>query len=291
MKNTAELLSILTLKNTDNNNFKGISKDIGSPIVFGGQVLAQSLNAAYRTVSDQRILHSLHSYFLEAGNLELPITYNVQVIRDGGSFSTRRVTASQNDKTIFILACSFHKKEEGYQHQKPIKKDIKQPEELLSWSDMLVEFDHFLPKKLKAFLSIDRPIDFKPVHLANPLDLKNLPAVVDVWFKLKDAPSNLNLALKQQILTYISDYNLLTACLNPNASVANFGNTQMASLDHSMWFHRDFDFSDWLLFSIESPSASGARGFATGNIYTRKGVLVASVAQEGLMRAIKKKES
>ncbi|MBE7660177.1 acyl-CoA thioesterase II [Tenacibaculum finnmarkense] len=290
MKNTAELLSILTLKNTDNNNFKGISKDIGSPIVFGGQVLAQSLNAAYRTVSDQRILHSLHSYFLEAGNLELPITYNVQVIRDGGSFSTRRVTASQNDKTIFILACSFHKKEEGYQHQKPIKKDIKQPEELLSWSDMLVEFDHFLPKKLKAFLSIDRPIDFKPVHLANPLDLKNLPAVVDVWFKLKDAPSNLTLALKQQILTYISDYNLLTACLNPNASVANFGNTQMASLDHSMWFHRDFDFSDWLLFSIESPSASGARGFATGNIYTRKGVLVASVAQEGLMRAIKKKE-
>ncbi|WCC45049.1 acyl-CoA thioesterase II [Tenacibaculum finnmarkense] len=291
MKNTAELLSILTLKNTDNNNFKGISKDIGSPIVFGGQVLAQSLNAAYRTVSDQRILHSLHSYFLEAGNLELPITYNVQVIRDGGSFSTRRVTASQNDKTIFILACSFHKKEEGYQHQKPIKKDIKQPEELLSWSDMLVEFDHFLPKKLKAFLSIDRPIDFKPVHLANPLDLKNLPTVVDVWFKLKDAPSNLTLALKQQILTYISDYNLLTACLNPNASVANFGNTQMASLDHSMWFHRDFDFSDWLLFSIESPSASGARGFATGNIYTRKGVLVASVAQEGLMRAIKKKES
>ncbi|MBE7653689.1 acyl-CoA thioesterase [Tenacibaculum finnmarkense] len=291
MKNTAELLSILTLKNTDNNNFKGISKDIGSPIVFGGQVLAQSLNAAYRTVSDQRILHSLHSYFLEAGNLELPITYNVQVIRDGGSFSTRRITASQNDKTIFILACSFHKKEEGYQHQKPIKKDIKQPEELLSWSDMLVEFDHFLPKKLKAFLSIDRPIDFKPVHLANPLDLKNLPAVVDVWFKLKDAPSNLTLALKQQILTYISDYNLLTACLNPNASVANFGNTQMASLDHSMWFHRDFDFSDWLLFSIESPSASGARGFATGNIYTRKGVLVASVAQEGLMRAIKKKES
>ncbi|ALU73943.1 acyl-CoA thioesterase [Tenacibaculum finnmarkense] len=291
MKNTAELLSILTLKNTDNNNFKGISKDIGSPIVFGGQVLAQSLNAAYRTVSDQRILHSLHSYFLEAGNLELPIIYNVQVIRDGGSFSTRRVTASQNDKTIFILACSFHKKEEGYQHQKPIKKDIKQPEELLSWSDMLVEFDHFLPKKLKAFLSIDRPIDFKPVHLANPLDLKNLPAVVDVWFKLKDAPSNLTLALKQQILTYISDYNLLTACLNPNASVANFGNTQMASLDHSMWFHRDFDFSDWLLFSIESPSASGARGFATGNIYTRKGVLVASVAQEGLMRAIKKKES
>ncbi len=289
MKNTQELLNILTLENLGNNNFNGVSKDIGSPIVFGGQVLAQSLNAGYRTVSDERILHSLHSYFLEAGNLELPITYNVQVIRDGGSFSTRRVTASQNDKTIFILACSFHKKEEGYEHQKPIKTAIKQPEELLSWSDMLVEFSDFLPKKLKAFLSIERPIDFKPVHIVNPFDLKDLPPVVDVWFKLKDASQDLNLALKQQILTYISDYNILTTCLNPNASVAHFGNTQMASLDHSMWFYRDFDFSDWLLFSIESPNTFGARGFATGNIYTRKGVLVASVAQEGLMRAIKKK--
>ncbi|MCD8403950.1 acyl-CoA thioesterase II [Tenacibaculum dicentrarchi] len=288
MKNTAELLNILMLDDIGNNNFNGISKDIGSPIVFGGQVLAQSLNAAYRTVSDERILHSLHSYFLEAGNLEVPIKYNVQVIRDGGSFSTRRVTATQEDKTIFILACSFHKKEEGYEHQKPIKKDIKQPEELLSWSDMLVQFSDFLPKKLKAFLSIERPVDFKPVHIVNPFDLKDLPPVVDVWFKLKDASQDLNLALKQQILTYISDYNILTTCLNPNASVAHFGNTQMASLDHSMWFYRDFDFNDWLLFSIESPNTFGARGFATGNIYTRKGVLVASVAQEGLMRAIKK---
>ncbi len=289
MKNTAELLKILTLENLGNNNFNGISKDIGSPIVFGGQVLAQSLNAAYRTVSDERILHSLHSYFLEAGNLEVPIKYNIQVIRDGGSFSTRRVTATQEDKTIFILACSFHKKEEGYEHQKLIKKDIKQPEELLSWSDMLVQFSDFLPKKLKAFLSIERPVDFKPVHIVNPFDLKDLPPVVDVWFKLKHASQDLNLALKQQILTYISDYNILTTCLNPNASVAHFGNTQMASLDHSMWFYRDFDFNDWLLFSIESPNTFGARGFAMGNIYTRKGVLVASVAQEGLMRAIKKK--
>lgn len=289
MKNTQELVNILKLDAIGNNNFNGISKDVGSPIVFGGQVLAQSLNAAYRTVSNERILHSLHSYFLEAGNLELPISYNVQIIRDGGSFSTRRVTASQQDKTIFILACSFHKKEEGYEHQKPMKTAIKQPEELLSWSDMLVKFDHFLPKKLKAFLSIQRPIDFKPVHMVNPLDLKNLPPVVDVWFKLKDASMDLTLALKQQLLTYISDYNILTACLNPNASIAHFGNTQMASLDHSMWFYRDFDFNDWLLFSIESPNTYGARGLASGNIYTRKGVLVASVVQEGLMRAIKEK--
>ncbi|MDO6743071.1 acyl-CoA thioesterase [Tenacibaculum soleae] len=288
MKNTQQLLDILTLEVVGNNNFNGISRDIGSPNVFGGQVLAQSLNAAYRTVKESRVLHSLHSYFLEAGNLEIPITYNVQVIRDGGSFSTRRVTAHQNDKTIFILACSFHKKEEGHEHQMSIKKDLKQPEELLSWTDMLHQFGDFLPKKLKSFLSIERPIDFKPVHIVNPLDIKDLPPVVDVWFKLKGNSESLSLALKQQILTYISDYNILTACLNPNASVANFGNTQMASLDHSMWFYRDFDFDDWLLFSIESPNTFGARGFACGNIYTRQGVLVASVAQEGLIRPMKK---
>ncbi|WP_299715389.1 acyl-CoA thioesterase II [uncultured Tenacibaculum sp.] len=289
MKNTIELVNILTLEDQGDNNFSGISKDIGSPNVFGGQVLAQSLNAAYRTVPERKILHSLHSYFLEPGNLELPIIYNVQTIRDGGSFSTRRVTAHQGDKTIFILACSFHKIEEGYEHQMPIKKDIKQPEDLLSWTDMLDQFGDFLPKKMKAFLSIERPIEFKPVQVVNPFDQKDLPPVVDVWFKLKGDSSDLNLAQKQQILTYISDYNILTACLYPNASKAHFGNTQMASLDHSMWFYRDFDFSDWLLFSIESPNSYGARGFACGNIYTRDGKLIASVAQEGLMRPPRKK--
>lgn len=289
MKNTQELLNILTLDNLGEGNFNGVSRDIGSPNVFGGQVLAQALNAAYRTTPKERILHSLHSYFLEAGNLELPITYNVQTIRDGGSFSTRRVTAHQNDKTIFILSCSFHKKEDGYEHQMPIKRDLKQPEELLSWTDMLDQFGAFLPKKMKDFLSIERPIDFKPVQIVNPLDRKDLPPVVDVWFKLKGEVSDLPLGIKQQILTYISDYNILTACLNPNASVANFGNTQMASLDHSMWFYRDFDFNDWMLFSVESPNTNGARGFACGNIYTRDGKLIASVAQEGLMRPMKKK--
>lgn len=288
MKNTEELLQILILEEIGDSNFNGVSKDIGSPNVFGGQVLAQALNAAYRTTPKERILHSLHAYFLEAGNLELPITYNVQTIRDGGSFSTRRVTAHQNDKTIFILACSFHKREEGYEHQMPIKKDITQPEDLLSWTDMLAQFGDFLPKKMKEFLSIERPIDFKPVQIVNPFEKEDLPPIVDVWFRLKGNTDSLELAVKQQILTYISDYNILTACLYPNASKAHFGNTQMASLDHSMWFYRDFDFNDWMLFSIESPNTFGARGFACGNIYTRDGKLVASVAQEGLMRPMRK---
>lgn len=284
MKTIQDLLKILILEDAGNNNFNGVSADIGSPNVFGGQVLAQALNAAYRTVSKERTLHSLHSYFLEIGHLDIPITYNVLVLRDGGSFSTRRVTAIQKNIPIFILSCSFHKKEDGYEYQKPMKKGIKQPEELLSWEDILNKKGKFLPEKVKSFLSIERPVDFKPIQLENPLDKKDEEPVLDVWFKPKGNAENLELSIKQQILTYISDYNLLTTCLKPNASKAHFGNTKMASLDHSMWFYRDFNFDDWMLFSIESTNTFGARGLAYGNIYTRKGDLVASVAQEGLMR-------
>lgn len=288
MKDTQELLEILTLKDIGNNNFNGISSNIGSPNVFGGQVLAQAINAAYRTITNGRILHSLHSYFLEAGNLNVPITYNVQTLRDGGSFSTRRVTAIQGNIPIFILAASFHKKEEGYDFQRLMKLNVKPPEELFSWTDMLEQMGDFLPAGIKSFLEIERPVDFKPVQIPNPLDRKDLPPVLDVWFKPKGDTKNLPLALKQQILTYISDYNLLTTCLNPHASKAHFSNTQLASLDHSMWFYRDFDFNDWLLFSIESVNTFGARGLAKGNMFTRNGKLIATVTQEGLMRPKKK---
>jgi acyl-CoA thioesterase-2 len=284
MKTIHDLIDILTLEDLGDNNYMGISKTIGSPNVFGGQVLAQALHAAYNTIKNERIVHSLHSYFLEPGNLSKPITYKVAEMRNGGSFSTRRVTAIQEDVTIFIMAASFHKKEEGHEHQVHIKKNIKQPESLLSWSEMLAKFGDFLPSKMKDFLSIERPIEFKPVEIINPLEKKNLPAVEDVWFKLKGNPGEPSLPLKQQILTYISDYNILNAALKPNASKAHFGNTQMASLDHSMWFSRDFNFDDWMLFSAVSPNTHGARGLATGNIFTREGKLVATVAQEGLMR-------
>lgn len=288
MKYIEDLIAVLTLEKKSENEYIGISKTIGSPNVFGGQVLAQALSAANNTISNQRILHSLHAYFLEAGDLELPITYLVNNMRNGGSFSTRRVTAKQEDKTIFILSASFHKKEKGHEHQQELEGDIKQPEDLLSWSDMLHQFGDFLPKQMKSFLEIERPIEFKPTFIVNPLDLKDLPPFSDVWFKVKGNTTNLNLALKQQILTYISDYNILSSTLYPNASKANYGNTQMASLDHSMWFFREFDLDDWMLYKTESPNAFGARGFARGNIYSRNGNLIASVAQEGLIRPIKK---
>jgi len=290
MNTVSELLKILRLDKLSEHSFKGMNETVGTPTVFGGQVLAQSINAAYNTITNGRVLHSLHSYFLEPGDLNLPITFDVSVMRDGGSFSTRRVTAKQDDTVIFILAASFHKEEVGYEHQVVMKTDIKQPEELLSWNDMLDQFGDFLPEPVKVFLKVPRPIDFKPTKIVNPLEKKDLPPFSDVWFKFKCAKEELSLAEKQQMLTYVSDYNILTTALNIHASKAHFGNTQMASLDHSMWFFRDFDIDDWLLFSIDVPSTHGARGFSRGNIYTREGKLVASVAQEGLMRPMRKKD-
>lgn len=288
MQTSQELIALLDLKNLGNNTFNGDSYTVGSPHVFGGQVLAQAVNAAYRTIPENRFLHSLHSYFLEAGDLTVPIQYKVEEMRNGGSFSTRRVTAMQHDKSIFILAASFHKKEEGFEHQTSFDVNIKQPEELLSWDDMLAQFGDFLPKSTKAFLSVKRPIEFKPVRVPNPLDPKDFPATEQVWFRLKGEKIDLDYRTKQEILTYISDYNVLNAAFNPNGSKFSFANTQTASLDHSMWFFRDFDFDDWMLFSAESPNAYGARGLVKGNIFTRDGKLIASFAQEGLLRPVKK---
>ncbi|MFC4723298.1 acyl-CoA thioesterase [Geojedonia litorea] len=287
MKSVDDLLQLLRLEKVNDQQFKGFSKTVGSPNVFGGQVLAQAIHAASRTIHNQRVLHSMHSYFLEPGNLEVPIIYNVSIVRDGGSFSVRRVTAEQNGTTIFILSASFHRKEEGYNHQIEIKKDIKQPEDLLSWTDMLEQFGDAIPPRTKGFMLIDRPVEFKPVEVVNPFNKVDLPPATNVWFKLKGNVSGLDLVSKQQLLTYISDYNILAAAMNRHASKAHWGNTQTASLDHSMWYFRDFDFDDWLLYSIESPNTSNARGFAKGNIFTRDGKLIASVAQEGLMRPLK----
>lgn len=285
MKNANELIDILELEQVSENSFKGISKTIGSPNVFGGQVAAQALNAAYRTVPEKRFVHSLHSYFLRPGNLEKPIFFEVENLRDGGSFSTRRVTAKQDNKAIFILAASFHKNEDGHDYQKEIPSTIKQPEELLSWTEMVDKYQDILPKPMLKYLSIERPVEFKPTQILNPFEQKDLPATEDVWFKLNgDVTSDLSLEMKHQILAYVSDYPILNAVLKPHASKAHYGNTQMASLDHSMWFYRDFDFNDWMLFSAEAPNTFGARGFSRGNIFSREGKLIASVAQEGLMR-------
>ena len=287
MNTVDDLLELLKLKKKED-HFLGISKTIGSNSVFGGQVLAQSLYAAYNSISNNRILHSLHSYFLERGDLETPIKYYVDQIRDGGSFSTRRVTAKQEDKTIFILAASFQKKESGHKFYKKINEKIKQPEDLLSTMQLKKKYGLFMSKKLKSFLSVERPVEFKPIQRTNPILKKNIPPKLDVWFRIKGEIPSMTLDVKQQILTYVSDYNILSTTLFPHLTKADFSNTIMASLDHSMYFYRDFDFSDWLLYRIESPNTSNARGMSIGHVYTRDGVLIATAVQEGLIRPLKK---
>lgn len=283
MKDVNELIEHIELEQLDSLLFRGFNENIGSPNVFGGQVLAQALNAAIRTVPEDRFTHSLHAYFVLPGNLDLPIIYEVDKIRDGGSFTTRNIKAIQKGRAIFHMSASFQLLQEGYDHQVEMPEGIKPPEQLFSWDDIAAKFKDFLPEYHKKFLDRPRPIDFKPVEMDNPMEKKKKKPYRHVWLKAKgEVPQDR--AIQQQILAYASDYNLLATALLPHGDVATFSNVQMASLDHAMWFHRDFDINDWLLYALDSPSASNTRGFTRGNIFSRDGKLVASVVQEGLMR-------
>lgn len=282
MNHISQLVDLIRLDQVEDNIFKGNSLPIGSPNVFGGQVLAQAIYAMSKTVPLDRVCNSYHCYFILPGNLNEPIIYEVENIRDGGSFSVRRIKAKQNDKVIFFMGASFQGKEDGYDHQIKMPK-VPDHENLYSWDQMYEQLKGFLPKAIEQFFSIERPIIFKPTVINNPTERKKLDPVQDIWFKIKGEMTN-DPTLNRSIISYISDYNILTTALHPHADEAHFGNTQMATLDHSMWFFRDFDINDWMLFSIESPSASGARGFTRGNIFTESGELIASVTQEGLMR-------
>lgn len=288
MKSTKELIALIHLKEIDKQLFTGKSEPVGSRIVFGGQVLAQALNAAYRTVSEDRICHSLHGYFILPGNLEKDIVYKVQLVRDGGSFTTRYVTAEQEGVSIFVMAASFQKEESGYEFQEKMP-EVPAPETLFSWEDIYNQTKDFLPKSFADFLSLERPITFKPTIINNPLEKVDLPPVQNVWFKFNELNGEISLQHFQEMLAYASDYNILVTALQPHASKAHFGNTQMASLDHAMWFHRKPEnFSDWFLYSVDVPSTSNARGLTSGKIFSRDGKLIATVAQEGLMRELKK---
>lgn len=288
MKTTEQLIDLIHLKELSETTFEGFSETVGSKNVFGGQVLAQALNAAYRTVPEERFCHSLHGYFILPGDLEKPIVYKVQKVRDGGSFTTRYVTAEQDRKSIFVLASSFQIKEDGYEFQGGMPK-VPQPETLFSWEDIYAQTKDFLPESFGRFLSLERPITFKPTVINNPLEKKDLPPTQNVWFKFNEIKKDLSIRHFQEMLAYSSDYNILVTALQPHASQAHFGNMLMASLDHAMWFHRDpEDLSDWFLYSIDVSSTSNARGLTSGKIFSRDGKLIASVAQEGLIRKLLK---
>ncbi len=290
MKTTNQLLDLLALTQIDHLTFEGKSESVGSPNVFGGQVLAQALNAAYQTIAEERLCHSMHAYFILPGDLEKPIHYKVQKVRDGGSFTTRYVSAEQDGKSIFVLAASFQIKEEGYEYQVEMP-DAPRPETLMSLEDIYNQAKAFLPQKLANYLGRERPVTFKPSVLPDLFERKNMPPYQNTWFRLNDISEEISVRQFQQVLAYTSDYNLLTTALHPHASVAHAGNTMLASLDHALWFHQIPErYSDWFLFHIDVESLSNARGLVSGKIFSSDGKLIASVAQEGLIRKqIKKK--
>ena len=276
------LLNLLELEPLEVNLFRGLGHGgETSKRIFGGQVVAQALAAAYRTV-EGRACHSLHSYFLRPGDPSIPVIYEVDRARDGGSFTTRRVTAIQHGKQIFNMAASFHIKEDSPSHQHPMP-DVPDPEGLQSSSDLRAEMaDKVAPHRREDFLRAS-PIE---VRETAPYDMINPTPASDVnsrWFRLI-RPVEASEELHQCLLSYASDMYLLTSALRPQGQSWLTGDVMTASLDHSIWFHGPLNFSDWHLYAMDSPWSGGARGFNRGSIYTRDGRLVASTAQEGLIR-------
>ena len=277
-----DLLSLLDLEPLEVNIYRGQNRDIGTGRVFGGQVFAQALVAARRTVDGAREAHSVHGYFILPGDLEVPIVYFVDRLRDGTSFTTRRVTAIQHGRAIFNLSVSFHIDETGVEHQEPMP-SAPPAEQLVTELDLIRALESRIPPSRRTVLTQDRPIDFRPVVPLDPFNPKPLTPVRHVWFKaygeLPDDP-----LLHQAVLAYASDHGLLGTALLPHGLSLWSPGMQLASLDHSLWMHRSFRVDEWLLYAMDSPVAAGARGFVRGSIYSRDGALVASVAQEGLMR-------
>ncbi len=283
----SELIELLSLERLEDNLFRGQSRDIGTKYVFGGQVLGQALSAAQATVeggSGSRRAHSLHAYFLRAGNIEAPIVYEVDRTRDGGSFSVRRVTAIQHGRVVFFCAASFQAEEEGAEHQLSMP-EVPQPEDIAPAPPVPAEVMAALPPKVQRWMSRRGPFEFRHVYPRDELNPPKRPPFQQVWFRLSE-PVGDSPELHRALLAYASDFQLLGTATYPHGISYYQPNVQMASLDHALWFHRPFRADDWLLYSIDSPSASGSRGLARGQIFDRQGRLVASTAQEGLIRVV-----
>jgi acyl-CoA thioesterase II len=286
MSVVADFMNLLELEPLEHNIYRGSNRDVGTGRVYGGQVFAQALVAARRTVGEGRETHSLHGYFLREGDFRAPIVYFVDRPRDGRSFTSRRVTAIQHGEAIFHLSASFHVEEPGLDHQMGMP-DVPTPETLTNELDSIRARADKIPEPLRGILTQDRPLDVRPIVPADPFRApKPGPAEEakrQVWFKVTerigDAPM-----LHQAVLAYASDYGFLPTALIPHGIGFRDPRLFIASLDHTIWFHRPFRADEWLLYSCDAPSAFGARGFVRGSVYTQSGVMVASVAQEGLMR-------
>ena len=277
-----ELVDLLKLEPIEVNIFRGQSQELGWGRVFGGQVLGQALSAAQQTVDPVRHVHSFHSYFLREGDSSLPIVYTVDCIRDGHSFSTRRVVAVQKGRPIFNLSASFQIEEAGFDHQDKMPA-VPVPDGLDNEHALASKYHKIIPPPLLKRLSCDTPIEIRFADPKDPLQTPVREGKNKIWLRangqLPDDPG-----LHKYLLAYASDFQFLPTCLFPHGAASFQKPVQVASLDHAMWFHRPFRMDEWLLHSVESPSASGARGLVRGQIFNKNGKLVASTIQEGLIR-------
>jgi acyl-CoA thioesterase-2 len=277
----ADLIQLLELERIEDHIFRGESRDLGGERVFGGQVLGQALTAASYTVEGREV-HSLHAYFLVPGDVKAPIVYEVDVARDGKSFSNRRVVAIQHGRPIFNMAASFQVPEEGLEHSAAMP-EVPGPEGLPDVRELPPAILEKVPEKMRRFLTHERPFEFRPVEPIHVVSPPREEPRRHIWIKTIDTlPDDPH--LHRNVLAYVSDYQLVATATMPHGIHFAEGKVQLASLDHAMWFHRPFRVDDWLLYAMESPNASNGRGLALGKIYTRDGRLVASTAQEGVIR-------
>ena len=273
------LVETLALEPIEMNLFRGASVEGGGPRVFGGHVIAQALLAAYETV-ETRVCHSIHCYFIRPGDPKVPILYEVDRARDGGSFTTRRVTAIQHGEQIFNLAGSFQGVEQGFEHQSAMP-DVPPPEALPDSFEQIKAMLETMPEAARRMMGRPRPIEQRQVDPRGPTD--KVAPICRNWIRAR-APIGPDQHLHQAILAYASDMGLLETGMRPHGVTWQTPGLQSASLDHAIWFHRPSNFNDWHLYAQDSPSASGARGFIRGEIFNADGTLVASIAQEGLLR-------
>lgn len=278
-----ELLAILDLEKLEHNLYRGRSPKLDWQRVFGGQTIAQALVAAQRTVEPDRHVHSLHGYFMRPGDTKVPIIYEVDRIRDGGSFATRRVVAIQHGQAIFSLEASFQVEEEGLEHAVPMPHDVPPPESLLSQQQLISKFGEQVPEGIRRYWERDRPIEMRPIMLEHYTSREKLEPKQNIWIRTV-GPAPEDRALQAAVLAYLSDMTLLDTSTFAHGRAIFDPDIQAASLDHAMWFHRPHDINGWLLYTQDSPSTQSSRGFTRGALYARDGTLIASMAQEGLIR-------
>lgn len=276
------LLNTFNLERIEKNIYRGVSPKVGWQRVFGGHVICQALLAAQKTVLEDRHVHSLHGYFMRPGDPENPIIYDVDRIRDGGSFTTRRVVAIQHGEAIFSMSASFQKLEVGLEHQIDMP-SVPMPDELASEKDLLEKLREKLPENVIAYWERERPIELRAIDTAHYLSSKKLDPVQNIWMRTNGKGPK-DQSIQNALLAYASDMTLLDTSLFAHGKAVADSKLQVASLDHSMWFHKPFDMSEWHLYSQDSPRSAGSRGLSRGSIYNLKGELVASCAQEGLIR-------